>query len=41
MKIPDGFQKYYPSYVLLWLLPTVYDLIHAAIQFFKKQKNGM
>jgi hypothetical protein len=32
-KIPDGFQKFYPLYVMLKLLRTLYGLAQSAIQF--------
>ena len=33
MKVPDGFQKYHPSCVLLRLLCTIYGLKQAVMQF--------
>jgi hypothetical protein len=36
MKIPDGFQKFYPSYVVLKLLQTLYGLAQLAIQFWRE-----
>ena len=36
MGMPQGFEKYYPSNVVLLLLQTLYGLIQAAIAFWKK-----
>lgn len=33
MEIPDGFQKWYPSYIVLQLQHTLYGLIQTALQF--------
>jgi len=41
MKVPDGFQKYYPSYVVLKLLRTLYGLKQAAMQFWRKARKAM
>jgi hypothetical protein len=34
MKIPNGFQKFYPSYVMLKLLRTLCGLAQSAIKFW-------
>jgi uncharacterized membrane protein YadS len=36
MKIPDGFQKFFPLYVMLKLLRTLYGLAQSAIQFWRE-----
>jgi len=41
MKVPDGFQKYYPSYVVLKLLRTLYGLKQAAMQFWREARKAM
>ena len=41
VKIPQGFEKYYPSYVVLKLLKTYYGLIQSAKQFWMKTKRVM
>jgi hypothetical protein len=41
MKIPDGFQKLYPSYVMLKLLRTLYGLAQSAIQFWHECRMAM
>ena len=41
MKVPEGFQKWYPSYVRLRLLRTIYGLIQAAMQFWREARQAM
>jgi hypothetical protein len=41
MKIPDGFQKFYLSYVMLKLLRTLYGLAQSAIQFWRECRMAM
>jgi hypothetical protein len=41
MKIPNGFQNFYPSYVMLKLLRTLYGLAQAAIQFWRECRMAM
>ena len=41
MKVPDGFQKYYPSYFVLQLLKTLYQLKQAAMQFWQEARKAM
>lgn len=36
MKVPEGFEKFYPREVLLRLLRTIYGLKQAAMQFWSK-----
>ena len=36
MKIPDGFQKHYPTHVVLCLMRTLYGLVQAAMQFWRE-----
>jgi hypothetical protein len=41
MKVPEGFQKFYRSYVVLKLLRTLYGLAQAAVQFWRKCRVAM
>jgi hypothetical protein len=41
MKIPNGFQKFYPSNVMLKLLRTLYGLAQSAIQFWRECRMAM
>ena len=41
MKVPEGFQKWYPSFVQLKLLHTIYGLIQAAMQFWRKARQAI
>jgi hypothetical protein len=41
MKIPNGFQKFYPSYVMLKLLRTLYGLAQSVIQFWRECRMAM
>jgi hypothetical protein len=41
MKIPDGFQNFYPSYVMLKLLRTLYGIAQSAIQFWRECRMAM
>ena len=41
MKVPEGFRKYYPSYVLLRLLRTIFGLKQAAMQFWREARQAM
>ena len=41
MEIPDGFQKWYPSYIVLQLQRTLYQLIQAALQFWRAIRLAM
>jgi hypothetical protein len=41
MKIPDGFQMFYPSYGMLKLLQTLYGLAQSAIQFWRECRMAM
>jgi hypothetical protein len=41
MKNPNGFQKFYPSYVMLKLLHTLYGLAQVAIQFWRECQMAM
>jgi hypothetical protein len=36
MKISNGLQKFYPSYIMLKLLRTLYELAQSAIQFWRE-----
>jgi hypothetical protein len=41
MKIPNGFQKFYPSYVMLKLLRTLYEMAQSAVQFWRECRMTM
>ena len=41
MKIPDGFQKHYPTHVVLQLIQTLYGLVQAAMQFWREVQAAM
>jgi hypothetical protein len=41
MKIPTGFQKFYPSYIMLKLLRTLYGYAQSAIQFWRECRMAM
>jgi hypothetical protein len=41
MKIPNGYQKFYPLYVMLKLLRTLYGLAQSAIQFWRECRMAM
>ena len=41
LKVPEPFRKWYTSYVLLWLMRTMYGTIHVAIQFWRMACNAL
>ena len=40
MKVPQGFEKFYPRDVLLRLLRTIYRLKQAAMQFWREMRQA-
>ena len=41
MKVPQGFEKHYPTYVMLHLMRTLYGLVQAAMAFWCEVRKAM
>ena len=41
MYVPQGFEMFYPAYVVLLLLHTIYGTVQAASQFWKKLLSAL